>query len=220
MKAEHRKELQTNSLADYLGRTAESLKNGQTLSIIVVLLAVVLLGSWAWSKFRSSGQSSDAQLWTKLDVAINQEQLEQFAEANPGTTQARTARFELARYYIQQGAEKLGNPHQHKEGVKDLMKARALYQDLAPLCRSEPLLQQEALMGIARAEESLVGAADPTNAKQPAGSIDKAITYYEELAQKYPESFQGKAAKQRAQDLKANKQQIERFYTGLNQAAK
>jgi hypothetical protein len=117
---------------------------------------------------------------------------------------------------LQRGAEKIGNPLQHDEAIKDLVKARQFYQDLAPLCRSEPILQQEALMGVAKAEESLIAAPDPTNPKQPAGNIDRAIGYYEALANQYPESFQGKAARQRAKELKDNKQQIEAFYAQLN----
>lgn len=221
MKAEHRKELQTNTLADYLGRAIESLKSGHTLTIVVAVIVVLLLASWLWSRFRTSSRSGDAMLWTKLDVAGNDEQLEQLADANPGTTQARTARFEVARSLIQRGTEKLGNSAQHDEGIKELIKARQLYRELAPLCRAEPMLQQEAMMGVAKAEESLIAAPDPNDPKKTAGNLDKAVGYYEELANKFPDSFHGKNARQRAGELKNNKQQIESFYAELNkQAAK
>jgi hypothetical protein len=217
MKAEHRKELQTNTLADYLGRGVDSLKNGPTLTVVLVVAVLLLGGWWMWSFFSTSSRSSDALLWTKLDQAKDDEQLEQLAEANPGTTQARTARFEIARTMIQRGSEKIGNPAQHAEAIKDLVKARQLFQELAPLCRAEPILQQEAMMGLAKAEESLIGAPDPNEAKQTLGSIDRAIGYYEEVATKFPESFQGKAARQRAKELKENRKDIESFYAVLNQ---
>ena len=72
------------------------------------------------------------------------------------------------------------------------------------------ILQQEALLGMAKAEESLIGVD---------GSIDQAIGYYQELAAKYSESFQGQAAKERAEALTQNKKQIESFYVKLNQQA-
>ena len=218
MKAEHRKELQTNSLASYLARAIDHLKSGHTTTIILGIAVAVVLLYAAWRYFGGRGASSSTQLWIKLDQITADDQLKPFADAYPGTTQGRTAKFWEARALSQRGPEKLGNPDERAKAVQDLIKARELYQELAPLCRAEPILQQEAMMGVARAEESLIGVPDPADPKQPAGTLDRAVAYYEELAVKFPESAQGKAARQRADDLKKNPEKIQSFYAKLNKA--
>lgn len=47
MKAEHRKELQTNSLADLLGRTVRNVRGGTGLSWTKILIALVVVGGIA-----------------------------------------------------------------------------------------------------------------------------------------------------------------------------
>jgi hypothetical protein len=71
----------------------------------------------------------------------------------------------------------------------------------------------------ARIEESLSGATEPEKPNTPAGSLDEAIKLYQKLAGMQPESFETKAAAERAKFLQDNKSKIEAFYATLNQPA-
>ena len=69
MKAEHRKELQTNSLADFLGRTVRNVRGGTGVSwtkILLVLAAVLVVLAVLWY-FRNR-RRENAELWLKLDT--------------------------------------------------------------------------------------------------------------------------------------------------------
>ena len=208
MKAEHRKELQTNALADRLGKMVESVKSGPKISLwiwVVLVLAVGLYLFWSFTSKSSANQRS--LLWLRLDGIADEKSLQEFADANTGTPPARTARYELARLQLQDGVEQFGSPDKHAEAVKKLVSARTIYLELAQ-GKGNPILVQEAMMGTAKAEETLIG---------DQGTVDQAIENYEKLAQAYPESLPGLAAAKRAQYLKDNRKQVEAFYAELNQ---
>jgi hypothetical protein len=213
MKAEHRKELETNVLADWIGRRLETLKKGSKnsylVSGVVVLIAVLVFGGMYWLR---SSRASTSALWYKFDSAGSIADLDKLAADNRGTMAARAARFEVARARLAQGVQNLSNPEQHKDALEDLEGARTLYEELAPQAKDSAILQQEALMGVATAEESLVGSGRDA-------SLDKAQEYYQRLADQFPNTFEGEAAKKRADDLKNPKTraEIEKFYRTLNQ---
>jgi hypothetical protein len=221
MKAEHRKELQTNVLADHLGRMMTSLKSGSrstalifwiSAAVLIALVVVIVV-------MKNRSERSRSALWTQLDVATstgNLSDLEQVAEKNPGTVQARTAQFQRARLLLEQGLNLLGSEQRREEAIKNIDEARSLYASLVDQCRDAPLLQQEALMGQAKAEESLIGI--PGEDSSPSGgTVERALELYQQLARDYPGSFQGKAAARRAEELSKNGEAIRRFYTELNQ---
>lgn len=213
MKAEHRKELETNVLADWLGRQVETVKKGSKFSYLIVGVAVFVAAAIFVVSylFRSSSASSSA-LWYKFDTASSLEELDKLAADNRGTMAARLARFEVARACLAQGVQNLSNPDQHASAVDSLERARGLYEELAPLAKDSPILQKEALMGVATAEESLLGSGK-------AASLDKAQEYYQRVADTFPETDEGKAAKKRAEELANPKTraEIEKFYVSLNQ---
>jgi hypothetical protein len=214
MKAEHRKELETNALADWIGRRLETLKKGSKNSYlatgVVVLVAALVVGGIWW--YRSSRTSKSA-LWYKFDSATSVEELDKFANANRGTIAAQAARLEAARALLGRGIQDLANEPQNKSAVESLQNARRIYQELAPLAKDIPIVEPEILMGIATAEESLVGSSDKE------ASLDKALEYYQAVADKYPETAQGKAAQKRIEQLRDPKTraEIEKFYRQLNE---
>ena len=75
MKAEHRKELQTNTLADHIGRWIQGLRQGMkatptpsTLVVMIfVFLALVVFVGWRY--YSSSEQRKRSHLWLELDEA-------------------------------------------------------------------------------------------------------------------------------------------------------
>lgn len=209
MKAEHRKELQTNVLADRLGRMVQDFKGGpkpNTLYLVGFLVAaLVLYGVW---KIYSGVKLSEASTqWVTLDH-VDQvvkstaalEQYETLARDQRGTVVGRTAQFQMARMLLAEGLQNLAADP--KQAATKVVKARERYAELTKLCADAPLLLQEAMMARAKAEEALIGVPDPEDkSKTSLGSLDQALKYYEALAKQFPNSFQGKAAQARVKEL-------------------
>jgi hypothetical protein len=222
MKAEHRKELQTNVLADRLGRMYETVKSGSSSNsgLIWAVIAVVAVGSViAWKYYDSKTSKTRSALWTKLDGAVSNadiKDLDQIASDNRGTLPARVARFQVARLLLQQGMDNLGSESRRADALEKIEQARAAYLELIPLSSDAPVLAQEAMMGAAKAEETLMGVPKADNPSEYRGTLERAIELYQQLAKAYPESFQGKAAEKRVKELQEKGTQIQNFYIELN----
>jgi tetratricopeptide (TPR) repeat protein len=227
MKAEHRHELKTNALADTMGRIIQGLKAGPSRHALIVwgLLGLAVVVGVTWYFVYKGHKEGNSALWLKVDEegrklndATNADEvdaaikdIEKTAKDNPNTTQARVLRFDRARGLIRSGLEHLAVPSKHDQAVKDITDARTLYSQLAKESADshEPVLEQEALMSIAKADESL-------------GELDQAQTDYQKLADKYPNSALGKAAKERADYLgdANNRKQAQELYDELAKAAR
>jgi tetratricopeptide (TPR) repeat protein len=190
MKAEHRKELKTNALADSLGRALQTMKEGPSqrtlLWAVVIVVVVVLFLVWRWVK--SSSEESDSRLWMRLENLYTPGEVQTFADEAKGTTQARVARFQLARLRVRNGVQTLGGASKD-EGRQALQEGAQAYEALIEETRDLPVMQQEALMGAAKAYESL-------------GNLDKAQAHYQKLKQEYPDTPLGKDAAQQLERLK------------------
>src|SRR5262249_8359018 len=142
MKAEHRKELQTNTLSAALASWLEALRGGPTNASVVfwvfILLAIGLIAAWKYYSFNSA--QSRAALWTKVENADTPEELLKVATDNPGTSAARAARFERARLLLRGGLEKiLSNLDSEREAAwKDVKAAEEEYGKLANEFTDEP----------------------------------------------------------------------------------
>jgi hypothetical protein len=226
MKAEHRHELKTNALADTLSRLLQGLKGGpsrHTLFVwgaVGVVVAAVLIGYFWWKTDRANRSA----LWVKVDdaerkldgagstdaveTALND--FKKLADEHAGTIQARVLRFERARALFHSGLERLYA--EHDKAVEDLTKARDLYRDLANepagARDNNPLLAQEAMMNVAKANECL-------------GELDEALSGYKKLADAFKDSVLGKAAAERARYLEDenNRKQVKQLYDKLNELA-
>src|SRR5262249_21837755 len=175
MKAEHRKELQTNELADWLGRTLQNIKSGNPTHLMWGAVAVVLVGLLGWWIYNYAIRpSSKLEVLLKIQAAgADLKELEKIAkDKNSGTLPARTADFDLARILYQEGIRDLPAVELRTSAIAKLEQARDLYAQLETECRNEPVLAQEALMWKARAEEALIGAVNPDKPKEgPVGNI-------------------------------------------------
>lgn len=225
MKAEHRKELHTNALADRLGHLYQGVKSGPKAnsagSWIIGILTLVTLGAWF---FAGGTHESRSSLWVKLDTDNTPGELDFITKNNPdilGTIPGRTIRFQRARLLLQQGLENLVSPNHHRSAVQSLVEARSLYGDLAPVCLpdngQDAILAQEAMLGAAKAEEALAGVPQLDNPSEGRGSLDEAVKLYRKLAEKYPNSFAGEAATKRLEVLEdVNKRQdVDAFYATM-----
>jgi hypothetical protein len=214
MKAEHRHELQTNALANQLGKLVDKVKtapqSNTTVVYVVIVLAVVLAGAWYFSS-RSSGWS---ELWVKLDGENDVRVLDTIASGSPGTMPGRVARFQKARLLLHTGLRSLFGVDRSR-AIQNLEDARQLFTNLAPECAKESLLVQEAMLGAAQAEEALIGI--PKEDKSgDRGTLERATELYVNLAEKYPDSMYGASAAKHVAELKTSGPNIEKFYKDLN----
>jgi len=210
MKAEHRKELQTNTLADHLGRWIQGLRDGMksrpTPSTVVVLIFVflALVVFIGWRYYSNSQQRERSQLWLELDQARSAADVDDIASKHEKTTPGQVARFEQARVLLQNGAQKLFDNITREEALKNLDEAEKAYAELIPLSKDRPLLIQEAMLGVAKCREAR-------------GDLEGARKAYEELAktaEKYPHSAHGQQAAEQLKQLE--KPEVQKFYAKLN----
>ena len=195
MKAEHRKELMTNTLANRLGEAVQSMKEGPSRGSLFVLAAIglIVILALVWHYLASSGEESDSARWLKWDSVATPEQLKAFVESNKGAdgqAQGRLARLEEARRSLHEGLRQLGNAGTRKKALDELKEAAGLYEKLAEECADKPLLHQQALMGAAKANEGR-------------GEAEQARKYYQQLHDKYGNSVFGQEAAEQIQRLDA-----------------
>jgi hypothetical protein len=220
MKAEERRHLKENELAERLGRAWRTLASGSTLNTIIwgaILVGLALAIGWRYysaSQFR--GTSAE---WTAVEDAASADELREIIKKHAGTAAARIASFHLTRYQMNAALSRVAGTggSERTKAADELVEVRDRYAALAKEAK-EPELIQEALMGVAKAEEVLAAVPKADNAKQPRGSLDEAEKEYKELAKRYPDSYLGKQAAKRAAELADHKSQIRGFYDGLMEA--
>lgn len=239
MKAEHRKELQTNVLADRMGRLVQGMRSTKgTSSLVAWVLAILAVGTFiAWYLASGSGAAT-SQAWVSVYDNVSPITLAQTESSNPGTLPARTAQFQQARILLQKGLENLCSANR-ASAVNDLEKVRGLYATLKPQCGDDTVLIQETLLGQARAEEALVGI--PKNEEegrdQYRGSLDRALEFYQAYLQSLRKDFPKlddadadhskykevkdvyEDVKKHADHLTKDHAKVEEFYKNLNQLA-
>jgi hypothetical protein len=158
---------------------------------------------WKW--YAAASLQSRSALWLKLDEATSAEQLEGIIKDSGGTQAARVARFELARYRLRHGLEKLSASMETErtDAVKHIQEAEQFYLALGKEVKgSNPLLEQEALLGVAKARESL-------------GDLDGALQSYNDLVKAFPDTPIGKETAEYVKKLESNKAKVAEFYAAL-----
>ncbi len=217
MKAQHRKELHTNYLADRMGRLLEGMKAGpkSTSSMVAWVLVSLTIGTvvvWYVAAMNSNRSSQ----WVKFEEESNQRNLAalaKLADNNPATLPARASVFQIARLSLQEGLANLYSS-QHDLAIKQVINAKERFKDLSKECAGDPILAPEALMGAAKAEEALVGIPKGDDPAKSEGNLDTALGYYRKITQDYPNSFLAKAAQTRIDSLDSekNRADAEKFY--------
>jgi len=204
MKAEHRKELHTNYLADRMGRLVQGMRagpqsTGSTVAWVLVSLTIGTVVVW----YVTAMNSNRSPLWVKFEEDATQRNLaglEKLTRDHPGTLPARASRFEIARVDLQSGLANLYSS-QRDSAISQVKNAKRLYENLVKECAGDPILAPQALIGAAKAEEALVGIPKGDNPAEGEESLDKALGYYEELVKDYPKSFLAKTAQERIDNL-------------------
>lgn len=220
MKAEHRKELETNVLADRVGHLVERMKKPpqgrSVLYFIVALVVAVLL--FVLYRLNIGSRQETAEQWLALEnghgqlisrlagITEDKQKRPRLASEweinNPG----KAARFQAARFFLwDDGVRKLGGDA--RGALINIRFADDLYDSLEKECANEPTWHAEALYARAVIEESL--------SIQNPERLKKAQNKYSELAEKYKDSGYSKLAEKRAKELRENNEAITAFYRDL-----
>lgn len=197
MKAEQRKELETNILADKMGRVVQRVKTSprRAVTIYIVIAVVLVVGIVLAYRWYRQGVETAAEQWIKLDDG-SAPFVTNLAVKEGDTPAGKAARFQLAwlRYW-DLGIKRLGvDPvGALKEGIGG---AADEYRRLADDCKDDPVFEPQALLGIAVCEEA--------KAVQDRTRLEKAASLYDALAkhEKYKDTAEGKFAQGRLDQLR------------------
>jgi preprotein translocase subunit YajC len=208
MKAEHRKELETNILADKMGRLISGAKEGPSRGfvfyIVAALMAVVIV--FFIYRWIVTTRTQSSEMWVRIEdgdfdrlKVVYQSGL----TANPG----KVAHLQVAWQELWlNGIKHLGgNPAMAREIIDD---AKIKYTEVAKACEGDPVFHPEALYALAVIEEtSLI---DKANRENVALVVEK----YQAVVKSNKESAFGRLAQQRINDLEdeAKSRSILKFY--------
>jgi len=216
MKAEHRKELQTNALADRMGRMVQRVKTGPSrrsvlwivLAVLVVVIYVGLTIYWNGKRATMSGlwaEVGDGHLTMRAKEGIA---LSPWIAEYQGTNPALAARYQIAWTILwEQGLKRMAaDPARALDSITN---AEKTFAALGEECKDDPVLAPESAYALAVIEES--------RAVEDRANLDKAIARYKAVQSKYKDSAAAKAAAERVDYLEKNRGPVEDFYAFMNQ---
>jgi tetratricopeptide (TPR) repeat protein len=186
MKTERRHELQTNILADWIGRHLQQTQgHGKTILAVILLVVAGSIVAAILAKDRAAQSQAS---WNQFFVAFGQrdpEALEFMAKQNAGTTAGVWAQLAEADLKLAQG---IGDLYRNRNNAKaNLEEAEQNYLAVAQPT-TDQLLRARAWFGLGQVYEST-------------SQLDKAKEYYGKLASSAPDSALGKEAARRAETL-------------------
>jgi hypothetical protein len=156
MKAAHRKELQTNSLADMLARTVRKARSGGGFSwfqVLVVLAILVVVLGFFW--IRGNRAQENAEAWAKVEYNDTKSLVELYKDAKD-TRQGQAATFTLGFSLLWDGIRIMGaGDSKLPEGVSRVETAMKLFSELAEECKDDNERFAEAKYHLAVANEAL-----------------------------------------------------------------
>jgi uncharacterized protein YdbL (DUF1318 family) len=207
MKTQRRHDLQTNVLADWLGKKLEAIKP-YFKSILAVAIAIPAV--WIAITLITRQQAGEVgRSWTAYFGAMSDTEpsdaLGRVAEAYTGTAVGLWATQSAAdRQLSEASMEMFRDPTAAREKLK---RAKENYETVEKGAIREPMLRQRAVFGLAQTHESL-------------GELNEARAKYEELAKQASDTAIGKAAARRlAQLVDAStgklRPEVEKFYAEM-----
>ena len=185
MKTAKRHELQTNELADWIGKKIDAIQPYSRAIVGVIVVALVAVFAGMYLSRQNAAQS--AQGWQAYFAAMESgnpdaealiDGLNEVATTFADTDAGLWARQSTADMYLSQGARQLYLDRAEAEGL--FSKAFSNYQMVISNAQP-PLLQQRAWYGLAATYEAQ-------------NQLDKAVDAYQHIVQQWPESSIGKQA--------------------------
>ncbi len=193
MKSERRHELQTNTLADWVGHQVEAAKPHLGLLVTVLVAAVAIV--FAWMYFRAWNTAQTAAAWTDFYKAADQSEpaaLLEVAKRHAGEPASLWAVLLASDVHLANGAERAFSDR--KEAEKLLKQAIQGYETVLKDGR-EPLLRRRAFYGLGEANEALFAVTGDTKA------LEAARENFDKVAQQWPDTVLGKSAEKKSAKL-------------------
>jgi hypothetical protein len=214
MKAEERKELETNSLIRGITSLVERAKSGRLFSPwVLAVLVIVVVGGGIWFYLAYEGGKLTSAAWVAVSRSSSTADLKDVLDVHKDGPAARVARLELAR--IQLGPDGIGKlatreRDERNKAIENIEKAREELTKLADEFKGDKTMRATCLLGVAEAELALVGVPKDASGPESRGSVAKAVELYREAAKVVGEkSTAAETYRKRADDLEAKKSQIE-----------
>lgn len=196
MKTERRHELQTNVLADYLGKHLQRIQPySKHISLGVMLIVVAILAGLYFSNKRAAEMGAGWSDFLAAFAATDPDALEEVANLHDGSTAGIWARLSAGEIKVAMGTGQLFTDRDEAE--KSLKAAREHFDAVVKEAGGQPQLVERARFGLAQVYESL-------------SDIEKAQKYYDEVAKTSPDSTLGQLAKQRFERL--SDKSVQRWY--------
>jgi hypothetical protein len=193
MKSERRHELQTNTLADWVGHQIEAVKPHLNLILTGILAAIAVVLVWMYFLRWNNSQSNAA--WSDFYRAADESEpaaLLEMAKEHAGEPASVWALLLAADTQLAEGAGQTFTDR--KAAEKTLKQAVQTYETVLKELR-DPTLRRRALFGLAEAHEALFSVTgDKTD-------LEGAREAYKQIAQQWPDTALGRAAKQKADEL-------------------
>ncbi len=218
MKAEHRKELETNTLAQGASSLVDRVKTGRLGNywIIAAIAAVVIVGG-VWYYAAREGRKADAVTWAGFVGVMRgptHTEIDDFIKKNDKTTAAQLARLEQARMRLgQDGIVKLRSDDStdRAKGVENLEQARTELLKLADDFKKDPSLRASVLLSAAEAELTLAGIpkSKDGSGSEKRGSVKAAAQLYRDAAKAVGENTAaGESLLKRAEEVEKKEAEI------------
>jgi tetratricopeptide (TPR) repeat protein len=184
MKAQHRHELQTNQLAQWLDNTIEQLRPYARAIVGVLVAVAIVVGVYAYlgAVQRRTETAAADQFIAALQISDprqSQRELQNTMEEYRGTAPATIAQLVLAERSLDDGSNALFTNKQ--AGRESLFKAAEAFMGVEKETH-DPMLKMWALYGLGRSHESM-------------GDLDQAKDDYQRLLKEYPDSSLSDAAR-------------------------
>ncbi len=198
MKTKRRHELQTNMLADWLGRKMQAIKPyrqhiiGITLAIVVVTVVIVVV------TLQSRGSAATAWGRFTLVAAKTQRQPKDYQSVRNDLSATLWATQLAADEHLRTGSRKMYL--ERTEAKKLLTLAQKYFQDVIRRAENQPFLTRRAVFGLAQTYECLGSLGDNEKISK-SEYVKKAKENYKKLASEAPETMLGKAGAYRFKRL-------------------
>ena len=195
MKAEERKQNETNILRVWLAHFREKLQN-RSFYLIIGLISVLVVACIALVFWRTSVSAANSARVLELYDAMKNDDTALYekissSEKHSDKITATLARILIARNVLfTEGFNKLGSPDvaARKAAAAKVEEGRKLFLDVLKELKEQPALQQEAWVNVAHAEEALLGTPVSDGSSEMKGSMDRLVEYYTNAAKIEPQS--------------------------------
>jgi hypothetical protein len=216
MKAEQRKEIETNSIVLLVQRLRKHV-NWRTGYYVIGTLVLAATAIILYRYFTDESRRAHDAILAELDSADTAEKLKKGMEEHRGTLIGSMFKLHLARHLLKNdGLPKVGteNSTAQQQAANAIAEAKGYYLELTAELpkqlqeKENAGLIQEAWLSAAQAEEALVGLPTAAGGSDSRGDADKVVEYYEKAGAIFPDTDFSKRYRERAEKLKANKEQF------------